>query len=247
MLPAPSPRRVSFAPSQKPFHPSVSAPPSRAPAASELQRRPAPRAPVDVFVQAPRAAASTANTLGAPSIWSSDATALKAVSPDRPWSSLNPAQRGLFGAEGERGYRALSDEQRELVLFLSERLIANGIDLVGMRLQRADDTTRPNRVLFSPDSPGFERFQAQLEAGEQRGRFSEDDVFGLFHPGMSETGYREERRKFSMQIGIGDKGAFVDVDRYHPWKGVRAWLGHFLEIVTPGKPDVDDMARAIAG
>lgn len=246
------------------MHSASFARPSSSAVAPRFAARPAPhhaqtafrsRAPearaalfaADTFTPGPTTAARAAPARAAVDVWSSDDRALQAVSPERPWASLNAAQRGLFGSEGERGYRALSGEQRELVLFLSERLIANGIDLEGMQLKDAAGTTRPNRVLFSPDSPGMARFEAQLQAGAQAGKFAPDDVFGLFHRGMAETGFREERRNFTMQIGIGDAGAFVDVDRFHPWKGVSAWVGHFLEIVTPGKPDVDDMARAIAG
>lgn len=212
--------------------------------------RSAARPSVDAFVSArpaPPVVLAPAAPPRSPDLWKSDALALAAVSEDRSWSSLSSVQRGLFGAAGEAAYRKLSDKQRQLVLLLSERLFANGIDLQGMRLLEAGQPTRPNRILFAPDSPGMERFKAQLEGAKKAGRFDEDKVFALFHPGMAEDGYREDRSKFSMQIGLGDKGAFVDVDRFHPWTGLKGWLGHFGEIITPGKPSVDTITQAIAG
>ncbi len=223
---------------------SISAPSAlRTVSTAVTARKPAPsaaaRREVDEFC-APAAARPT-------NIWSSDDAAVAAVNPKRAFSTLSPHQRALFGAAGERAFRALSTEQRAVFLLITERLSAQGVDLQGMLLLNPEKSIRPNRLLFSPDSPGMGRFAAQLAEGRDAGRFTPDKVFPLFHPGMSSTGYRENRRMFSMQVGLGEKGAFVDVDRYSPFTDWKAWLGHFGEIVTPGKPAADDIARAIAG
>ncbi|MFN7130783.1 MAG: hypothetical protein ACK4N5_01795 [Myxococcales bacterium] len=163
----------------------------------------------------------------------------------RPWSELTPVQQRLFGAGGERVYAQLSSRQRAIFLLLVQRLERNGADLGGLRLMDPVRTIRPNRILFAPDPVGLARFEASLRRGFDVGTFSSDNVFGGFHPGMASFGARENRRKWSMQIGIGPKGAFVDVDRFNPWTGVSAWLGHFGEIVTPGKPRAEKIAREL--
>ncbi len=157
---------------------------------------------------------------------------------------LTAEQRGLFGSGGAATYRTLSSEQKAIFLLLTTRLAENGLDLSGLQLENPAKTIRPNRLLFAP-SPALDRLEAQLKEGQAEGRFQSDSPFAPFHWGRSEFGARETRAKWSMQIGIGDKGAFVDVDRYNPWAGTSAFWGHTAELLVPGKPDADDIARSL--
>ncbi len=160
------------------------------------------------------------------------------------WRGLTPVQRSHFG-EGPRAlttWRALSQEQKAIYLFLSTRLSENGVDTSGLRLEDPVKTIRPNRILLEP-GPALDEFEAQLEAGKKAGTWQNDSPFALFHWGRADMGAREARAKWSLQIGVGDKGAFVDVDRYNPWAGFKAFWGHTAELLVPGKPDADDIAR----
>lgn len=38
-------------------------------------------------------------------------------------------------------------------------------------------------------------------------------------------------------------GRALDVDRYNPWAGFSAFWGHTAELLIPGKPDADNIAR----
>lgn len=162
------------------------------------------------------------------------------------WRGLTPGQRGLFGegAAAQQTYRALSSEQRAIFLFLTRRLEENGMDLTGLRLEDPVKTIRPNRILLEP-GPALERFEAQLQAGKEEGTWQDDSPFAPFHWGRADVGARESRRKWSLQIGVGEKGAFVDVDRYNPWAGFSAFWGHTAELLIPGKPDADNIAREL--
>lgn len=82
------------------------------------------------------------------------------------------------------------------------------------------------------------RLKASVAEATQAGKFSPDQPLSLFHGGMSESGVRENRAKYALQMGFGPEGAFVDMDRYNPRQG-GFWnhLKHWGEILTPGNMD----------
>jgi hypothetical protein len=67
-----------------------------------------------------------------------------------------------------------------------------------------------------------------------RGQFKAEKPFGPFHKGMSDWGVRENRSKYTVQIGFGKDGAFVDMDRYNPRTSGWNHAKHWGEILTPG-------------
>jgi len=83
-------------------------------------------------------------------------------------------------------------------------------------LQDPVNGIRPNRMLLSPDPAGMASLRAGHEAGHQERPIRVVQAFGLFHSGRADEGIRDDRDEFSMQIGVGKDGAFVDVDHYKP-------------------------------
>lgn len=162
----------------------------------------------------------------------------------KDFGELTSVQRGLFGKAGAKGYESLSSEQRAIFLLISTKLAEDGIDLTGLVLEDPKKTIRPNRILFAK-GPKLASFQRQLAEGKADDRFVDDKPFALFHPGRSAFGARENTAQWSVQIGIGKDGAFADVDRFNPWAGVKAYLGHTAELLVPGKPEAEEVARRL--
>lgn len=158
---------------------------------------------------------------------------------------LTPAQRSLFGPDGQRTWAKLSNDEREVFVLLTSRLASHGIDVTGLRLKKPLETLRRNRLLFENDPVAMGKLKAQLQGEVSEGSFTTDRVFPLFHWGMSDFGVRENRKKWSMQLGIGDSGAFVDMDRFNFKKGIGAFLGHTAELLNPGRPDPCDIMEEL--
>lgn len=152
------------------------------------------------------------------------------------YGELSAGQRALLGPKGAETYGRLSTDQRGVFLLLTRRMERAGADFSGLRLKDPETTLRRNRMLFDNNPQGLARLRSSLEAGIQKGKFTQSPVFAPFHKGMSDWGVRENRQKWAMQLGIGPAGAFVDVDRYNPNAGIIGKIGHLGEIVTPGKP-----------
>ncbi len=162
----------------------------------------------------------------------------------KAWSELSSGQQAMFGAGGAQTYAKLSSEQRAIFLVLSGQMERTGIDLSKLRLQDPVNNIRPNRILLSPDPAGMASLRADMKRGIESGRYESSKPFGLFHSGRADEGIRDNRDEFSMQIGMGKDGAFVDVDHYKP-KGLGGWLKHIGEILVPGKPSAREAARAM--
>lgn len=154
----------------------------------------------------------------------------------KTWGELSADQQALFGAGSATTYAALSTEQRAVFLNLTTRMAARGVDFGGLELENPTETIRRNRLLFTKDPEGLARLQSSLQEKVGEGTFFEDKVFAPFHPGMADFGVREDQFNWTMQFGIGDKGAFVDVDRFNYKAGVLGWLGHAAEIIHPARP-----------
>ncbi len=168
-----------------------------------------------------------------------------ARSPDglRTWAELSAGQQAMFGQGGAATYAKLSTEQRGIFLVLSARMEQTGVDLSRLRLDDPVKNIRPNRMLLSKDA-GMDSLRADLERNIRSGQYNEFKPFGLFHGGYDDFGTRDNRDTFTMQIGMGKDGAFVDVDHFYP-RGAWGWLRHIGEILIPGKPSAQDVASAL--
>lgn len=163
----------------------------------------------------------------------------------RAYGELSAGQKGLLGPDGAAVYGRLDPEKKAIFLLLSQRLEHSGVDLTGLRLKDPEHTIRPNRLLFENDPAALAGFKQRLEGAVSRGQFTVEPPFSLFHPGMSDWGVRQNRLEYSVQVGMGKDGAFVDVDHFNPSKGWLGQLGHILEIITPGKPPAEKIAREV--
>lgn len=161
------------------------------------------------------------------------------------FEELNPAQQHLLGANGAQTYASLSSDDRAVFLLLTRRMDRAGLDYSGLTLKDPLESIRRNRLLFNNDAAGLAKLKASAERGVASGSLFKDKVFAPFHPGMADGGVRENRRKWTMQLGWGDKGAFVDMDRYNYKADWKAWLGHAGEIIHPGRPNPLDIAREL--
>ena len=161
------------------------------------------------------------------------------------FEELSVAQRHLFGANGAQTYAKLSSEDRAVFLLLTTRMDRAGMDYSGLTLKDPLETIRRNRLLFNHDAQGVAKLRASIDKGLAGGSLYEDKPFGPFHAGMSDWGVRESRFKWTMQLGGGKDGVFVDVDRYNYKAGWKGWLGHASELLVPGKPNPLDIAREL--
>lgn len=161
------------------------------------------------------------------------------------FDSLTPVQRSLFGPNGAQTWSKLSKDNREVFVLLTGRLAANGVDLTGLRLKKPLETIRRNRLLFENDPVALGKLKAQLQGEIKEGSFVKDSVFPLFHWGMSDFGVREDRKNWTMQLGMGSNGAFVDMDRFNFKRGLDAFIGHTAELIHPGRPDPADIMEKL--
>jgi len=217
-MPSPVSSRPTPRPVQQPEAQGASAPAARNTAV------PSP-APVDVF-------ASGAVT----------ATGIRPADGLKAYDELSAVQQGLLGENGRGIYENLTPKQRGVFLLLTQRLEHNGVDLTGLQLKGGAEGIRGSNLrfdlLFEPNPEAMARFKSSVQDAMQAGKFSEDQPSSVFHGGMSDWGVRENRSKYSMQIGFGPEGAFVDMDRYNPKQG-GFWnhVKHWGEILTPGNMD----------
>lgn len=163
-------------------------------------------------------------------------------SPDglKTWGQLSPAQQGMFGADGRAGYEGLDTKQRGVFLVLSERLEANGISLDGLELAGGASGVHGNmlrfELAFDPKSAAL--LKERVDAAVANGKMFDEKPSATFHKGYLDSGVREERAKYALQIGFGEKGAFVDMDRYNPSRGGKLnYWRHLAEIAFPGNID----------
>jgi hypothetical protein len=204
----------------------VQFPEARAASAPAASNAVAPSSrPVDVFA-----------TAGVTATGTRPADGLKA------YDELSAVQQGLLGENGRGMYENLTPKQRGVFLLLTQRLEHNGVDLTGLRLKGGAEGIRGSNLrfdlLFEPDPAAMARLKASVGEATKAGKFSDDQPSSVFHGGMSESGVRENRSKYAMQIGFGPDGAFVDMDRYNPRQG-GFWnhVKHWGEILTPGNMD----------
>lgn len=66
------------------------------------------------------------------------------------------------------------------------------------------------------------------------------------HPGMSSSGFRQNRTTYALQIGVGASGAFADIDIGNPRRGFGIGAAiHAVELMTPGATDPFRVGRAL--
>jgi hypothetical protein len=216
--------------------------------ASPISPRPPPRpaqlpeARADSAPAARNAAVPAQKPKGASAAGAVTATATRPADGLKAYDELDAVQQGLLGDKGREIYEKLTSKQRGVFLLLTQRLEHNGADLTGLRLKGGAEGIRGSNLrfdlLFEPDPEAMARFKSSVQDGIKAGKFSEDQPSSVFHGGMSDWGVRENREKYSMQIGFGPEGAFVDMDRYNPRQG-GFWnhVKHWGEILTPGNMD----------
>lgn len=144
------------------------------------------------------------------------------------FDALSKTQQGMLGPNGREVYGKLGPEERACFLNITGKLAKAGIDLSGLQISEFNS----DRFFLEPQS--LEKLQAQLEHHPD---FKFDKPEGKFHPGMTEWGVREDTDFNSVQVGLGPKGGFIDIDRGNPKVSVAALFTHLSEVLTPGKTD----------
>ncbi|MCK5689402.1 hypothetical protein KAI87_09040 [Myxococcota bacterium] len=157
------------------------------------------------------------------------------------FSALPAAHQKLLGDDGARVWNELSSDDKGVFYVLTQRLSDLGVDTGSLRLR--PDKVRRNRLLLEGSDSALRAFKENVQSGIDEGKFKPSKPFFLFHWGFSSWGARENRDTFTIEIGGGSKGVFIDVDHFHPWRGLAGLLAHAVEIITPGKPGPEEMAR----
>ncbi|MEZ5402425.1 MAG: IS66 family insertion sequence element accessory protein TnpB [Bryobacteraceae bacterium] len=102
-------------------------------------------------------------------------------------------------------------------------LTSAGLDFSSLAVTSVEQ----DRLMFAPG----EALSAFLGSIGSSSTFSRDQhIAESMHPGMSDAGFRENRLRFSLQIGVGSGGGFVDTDLWNPMMGGVGALGHALEV-----------------
>lgn len=175
--------------------------------------------------------------------------AVKASSspPLRTYDELTPTQKSVLGPDGRARFDGLSRKEKGVFLLHTARLARSGIDLTGLRLKPDGIQGSSLRVqlLFENDPQAVQRLKEQAQRGVESGRFVEDKPSSLFHRGYADSGVRENISKYTLQVGFGPEGVFVDMDRYNPRTSRWNQLLHWGEILTPGNIDPEQAARAL--
>lgn len=159
------------------------------------------------------------------------------------YQDLNPSQRRLLDPAGGidiwGGENAIGMELKASFLNITGALSAAGIDYGDARLQPGG--IQSDRLLFAADSTtGLLRSVQSLS----KWKFIHSPPSDSYHPGMSSHGGRQARVLNSLQIGIGPRGAFADIDRGNPWFPIGLAI-HFGEIISPGKTDPFEVGRSL--
>ncbi|MDQ3266420.1 MAG: hypothetical protein M3Y59_22685 [Myxococcota bacterium] len=165
----------------------------------------------------------------------------------KAYQELSAGQRSLLGSTGEARWPQLTTKERGVFLMLSGRLEANGFNLEGLSLKGGADGINGTKTRFELifDLPSAEKLKSQLDAKVADGSFFSETPKAYFHKEFAQSGARENREKYTMQLGFGSGGAFVDMDRYNPRTSTSNWVKHWGEILTPGNMDPAKVAKEI--
>ena len=167
----------------------------------------------------------------------------KAWAEKRGYDKLNSHQQDMIDSlepgQGEKIWDQLDAKHRAGFLNVTAVMRSNGFLVAGLKLRplTADDNSgiQQDRLLFTADTGHL--LQAPLEAAieqrETRGDkgFIEDKPENSLHPGMAGWGGRQWCTRFSMQVGGGAGGAFVDIDEFGPKVDVVGTMGHMFEVL----------------
>lgn len=195
--------------------PSSGAPPR--PASPAVPTSMAPR---DVFVPARPAAAFGA-----------------AAPADRlpRYAELTDRRRALLGPGGATLWASLPERRKAAFLLVTARLDRNAVDVSGLRVKGGASGIEQGQLLFDGPPEALARFRASIERGIAASRFKPEKPQEFLHPGSAEFGVRENRATYSLQIGVGRGGAFVDIDHHNPHHGVGQAILHFFRDIC-GRP-----------
>ncbi|MFP2929989.1 hypothetical protein ACLESO_33300 [Pyxidicoccus sp. 3LG] len=149
------------------------------------------------------------------------------------YDQLSERQRDLLGAGGRRIYDSLPSLQRGGLLLLTQRMDTLGIDYSGLHIKGGSGGIEQARLKLDGTPEALARLRRSFEDALRDGRFLFEAPSGVFHAGENDTGGRENRADYSLQLGIGPEGAFVDIDRYNPLVGKGA-EHFFLEVLIGG-------------
>lgn len=181
---------------------------------------------------------------------------------NRGFDQLTGDQRALVDSvapgHGEAVWARLSPARRAGFLNITAVMVANGFSLAGLALlpltgDPKTDGIQQDRLLFTAGSATLLRgpLDHAIANRDQLGDrgFTKDKPEDGLHPGMSEWGGRQWVTRFSMQIGGGSGGAFVDIDEYGPKVDVVGTIGHGFEVLRNKlghhKTDPFDVARGL--
>lgn len=62
---------------------------------------------------------------------------------------------------------------------------------------------------------------------------------------MSNFGARQNRAFYAWQVGIGDDGAFADIDIGNPTQGLLPAIVHAVEVLVPGRTNPFQVGRGL--
>lgn len=161
----------------------------------------------------------------------------------REFDQLDPQQRRMIDelrpGQGALLWDELDAKHRAGFLNVTAVMKANGFPLDGLSLMPADGSDKSglqqDRLLFTAETAG--RLKGPLDAAirerEARGDrgFIEDKPENNLHPGMGAWGGRQWVTRFSMQVGGGSAGGFVDIDEFGPKVDVVGTVGHGFEVL----------------
>jgi len=161
----------------------------------------------------------------------------------REFEQLDPQQRRMIDelrpGQGAMLWDELDAKHRAGFLNVTAVMKSNGFPLDGLSLLAVDGTDRSgiqqDRLLFTAETAG--RLKPPLDAAirecEARGDkgFLEDKPEAGLHPGTADWGGRQWVTRFSMQVGGGTGGGFVDIDEFGPKVDVVGTFGHIGEVL----------------
>lgn len=167
----------------------------------------------------------------------------KAWAQNRQYAQLDSNQRRMLDelntGEGGELWEHLPVHLRAGFLNITAVIKGNGFHLDGLHLLPMDGTKnqgiQQDRLMFTPDSAGalkgpLDNAIAHMQELGDRG-FMKDKPEEKLHPGMADWGGRQWVTQFSMQVGGGPAGAFVDIDEWGPKVDVVGTFGHLFEVL----------------
>ena len=139
------------------------------------------------------------------------------------FAQLDPQIANLIGPNARDSYDSMSVKKKmaflNIISALNQVMDTKDLEIVSMK----DD-----RILFSKSSIPF--IVSRMDKLVEDGIFINAKPSSFWHKEMSLSGYREKIKNYSLQIGIGEDGAFADIDIHCPKYNRKQWWLHVKEM-----------------